>query len=244
MASTKAYSMVRDYRLYGSSEANPVSHVVARVNFVPPNRKDFAIESTEGAERGASIIRQLLETEARAAQDPKAPGAIISANYDFEYLGNGILDGHPVYELLLKPKHQERALIDGMVYVDQNTYLVRRIEGDLSKSPSWWVKKVHTVVDFSDQDGMWMQTSTRAVAEIRIIGTHTLTGQAVSVSTTDESAKDSAVGHVGSVPPPTGSLAFPSSSVPLSASALPLPLHRPRAVNRPPVIFGTGMLGR
>jgi hypothetical protein len=224
LASFKPYSAVREYNLYGSSEADRKSHVVARVDFVPPTQKDFTIEKTEGSDRGAMIVRRLLENESNAARDAKCPGAFIPANYDFQLVGRDTLDGHPVWVLRLKPRHQETDLIDGMAYVDQSTFLLRRVEGDLAKNPSWWIKKVHTVLEFGNQHGMWLQTTSRSTAQIRMIGPHTLTATTVSLETAAESAKSTVT-------------AAPQNN------AAPAHVRRRRSSN-PSVALGSSVIGR
>jgi len=51
-------------------------------------------------------------------------------------------------------------------------------------------------MDFSDMGGMWMQTETRAVAEVRIVGRHIFTSKAVSIEAgAVEASKTDQPGH-------------------------------------------------
>jgi hypothetical protein len=55
--------------------------------------------------------------------------------------------------------------------------LIRRVEGELAKSPSWWVKKASVVVEYGDVEGMWLQTRSVADAKMRMIGDYTMVSQ-------------------------------------------------------------------
>jgi hypothetical protein len=54
------------------------------------------------------------------------------------------------------------------------------IDGDLAKNPSWWLKRVHLTLSFGEVGGMWLQTGTRAEADVRVFGEHTLTSNEIN----------------------------------------------------------------
>ncbi|MFB3812874.1 MAG: outer membrane lipoprotein-sorting protein [Terriglobales bacterium] len=179
----RPYTMTREYRLYGSSEAEaPKSEVIADVSFVPPNEKSFKIEWARGNSRGTSVVHNVLRNEVQAARED-APTSIDSRSYEFALLGEGSLQGHPCFVLQLRAKREDRRLVNGIAWVDKQTYLAHRIEGDMAKNPSWWLKRVQVTVDFSGVSGMWLQTGTRAVGDVRILGTHIFVGRALRVRT-------------------------------------------------------------
>jgi hypothetical protein len=53
-------------------------------------------------------------------------------------------------------------------------FLIRRVEGELIKTPSWIIRKVNLTIDFADVAGAWLQTSMQAVAHMRFVGTQIL----------------------------------------------------------------------
>ena len=144
----RAYVITREYRLYGSDQQKPSSEVMAEVSFVPPTSKAFKITESNGSSRGETVVRRILESEQKDAQTGQAPGAVSRQNYDFTLVGEQQLDGHPCYVLGLKPKRKEKNLIIGSAWVDENTYLVRRVQGQMAKMPSWWMKSVAVTLDF------------------------------------------------------------------------------------------------
>lgn len=170
--SYRPYVVTREYRLYSGDDKTPNSTVKAKVTFIPPKTEDFAITGAQGSSRGKSIVRHVLEHQQKAAMEETAPGAVTGANYNFVYLGDQKLGTHNCYVLKIEPKADSTTLIDGRAWVDKQTYLVLQLDGDLAKTPSWWLKSVHVTLTFNDVRGMWLQTHTRAVAEVRIFGRH------------------------------------------------------------------------
>jgi len=170
------YESVRDYRLFEADASRTTAEVVARVTFMPPNIKTYSIQNHTGSSRGADVVRRILDKESSmTAQDPEASlRAISSQNYNFAYLGEEELNDRACYKLRVSPKHKDISLIDGQIWVDKGSYLIPRIEGEMSKTPSWWLKKVHLVLDFGNLGGTWQQTQTQAIADVRMLGRRSL----------------------------------------------------------------------
>ncbi len=178
---TGPFVLTREYRMYHGDDSNPTSEVKAQISVMPPNRRDFKIVEAKGNSRGETVVRKILEHEARDEKADPPPGAIIRENYNFTYLGEEQFQGIPCYVLALHPKREATSLIEGKAWVDANSFLVRKIEGSLSKSPSWWVRGVWVNVEFGEVGGVWMQTSTDATADVRLLGKYTVDGWATGV---------------------------------------------------------------
>ena len=182
-----SYQIVREYRLSGSTDSRSDSEVVAEVDFRPPAKKNYRIEKSSGNNRGLQIVRRLLNHEVAAANN-QGRTALTKDNYDFSYVGDANVDGQLCYILELKPKRQEEDLIRGRVWVDEHSFVVRYIEGELAKSPSWWLKKVSVKLTFSEVGGAWLQTVMEATADVRIVGSHTLTSRILDYRPADDFA--------------------------------------------------------
>ena len=176
----RAYTLVRDYKLFSGSDRQPKSDVVAQISFVPPNRKTFTIDRVIGASRGEKVVRKILEHEVKTTAEDHGASVLNRQNYDFVLLGMANVNGHSCYLLQLQPKQKREDLVSGRGWIDAETYLPRLIDGDLAKNPSWWLKRVHLTLSFGDVDGMWLQTGTRAEAEVRVFGEHTLTSNEIN----------------------------------------------------------------
>ncbi len=186
----RAHVLTREFQIFGKNKEKATSEVWAETSFVPPTTKEFRILSRSGSSRGEGIVRRFLEDEVKAAAGGDAPGAITRENYDFTLLGESAVDGNSCHVLALKAKREDKRLINGRVWVDERTYLVRRMEGQMAKLPSWWLRSVYVTVVFAPVAGMWMQTGTTAVADVRLIGRHVFTSRAVSLRVSQTEAKN------------------------------------------------------
>ena len=135
---------------------------------------------------GSKSYGDWLDHEVEATSDGvNTKAALNRDNYAFTYLGETILDGQACYVLGLEPTRRDNELISGQAWVDKSSFRVFRIEGDLAKSPSWWLKKVHVTLKFADFRGNWLQTNMEAVADVRILGRHTLNSRVLDYRAPD-----------------------------------------------------------
>jgi outer membrane lipoprotein-sorting protein len=174
------YRVIRRYQLSESNSSHISSNVVAEVEYDPPDRETYVIQDRRGSNRGEQVVRRILDHEsAMVAADPASRSATLLTrdNYTFTNLGESTLDGAAFYVLGLAPKRKEKELIAGRAWVDKRTFLIRRIEGEMAKSPSWLLKKVYVRLDFSEVSGLWLQTALEATADVRFAGRQTLQAQ-------------------------------------------------------------------
>lgn len=183
-----AYSITREYQLSAQGATSPSSQVVAEINFVPPSAKDYSIVKSEGSDRGKSIVRKVLDHESEMANHSDEH-AVTARNYDFALLGRELVNGRDCYVLQLSPRRQAVELIRGKAWVDANSFSLRRMEGTPAKSPSMWIKNLTVTIDYDNVSGIWVATSTKAVADLRFAGTHVLTSRELDVRTAAVSAR-------------------------------------------------------
>jgi hypothetical protein len=184
------YQIIREYRLLGAKSSGTDAEVVAQIDFNPPTSKGYNIQRWSGSARGKQVVQRILdhEVETTASDSSQTRTGLNSANYDFTLMGESVLDGRPCYLLGLKPKRKEKDLILGKAWVDKNSFSVLRIEGETAKTPSWWLKSVHVTLGFGDLGGNWLQTSVVAVADVRFLGSHTLTSRILDYRSADVTA--------------------------------------------------------
>jgi len=182
------YIVTREYQLSAQGAPQPGSDVVAQVSFIPPASKDYVIVKTEGNERGTGIVRKILEHETRMAGHADTR-AITRMNYAFALIGRESLDGHDCYVLQLTPLRDSVELVRGRAWVDADTFIVRRVEGTTAKSPSFWIRNLQVTVNYGNINGVWLETSTRAVADVRFVGPHVLTARDLDVRSASLSAR-------------------------------------------------------
>jgi hypothetical protein len=166
--------ITRDYRL-GRPDAKVESYGVADVDFRPPGR--YTVTKRSGSHSCDAAVKYILQHEIEIAMSIKksAAVAVTRENYVFTSLGDTVLDGRSYYLLHLEPKRRVPELIVGSAWIDKQSFLIRRVEGNIAKSPSWLVKSVHIRFDFVHARQMWVQSSLEAVADIRWLGAQKLT---------------------------------------------------------------------
>lgn len=179
-AQSIAYTVTREYQLSAEGAQRPSSDVVAQVNFIPPAAKDYSIVKSEGSDRGAGIVRKVLDHEAEMAGHYDQH-EISRRNYDFALLGRETIDGRDCYVLQLMPKRQAVELINGKAWIDAQNFALRQIKGTTAKSPSMWIKGLRLTIDYGQVNGVWVQTATQAVADVRFAGPHVLTSRELEV---------------------------------------------------------------
>ncbi|HTK95864.1 MAG TPA: hypothetical protein VL382_09515 [Terriglobales bacterium] len=187
----RPYIVTRDYKLYKEDVQRPTSEVVADVSFQPPDQKQYQIKRSSGSGSGEKIVRKVLDRETEITRDA-GDVELSRKNYDFDLLRTEQLEGSPVYVLQLRPKREDKSLIKGVAYIDTNNYRIRRIVGHPAKNPSWLVKDLQLTLTFTEVKGMWLQTASQAVANVRFVGKHIFTSQDVSVRTAEQVAQKSA----------------------------------------------------
>jgi hypothetical protein len=174
----RPYTVTREYTLFGKERDKTKSRVIADVLFVPPDSKKYTIQQTTGSGLGGMIVRRMLASEAEVAKN-YASTDFSPENYGFRFLREEELTGQPCYVLELLPRRKDIHLVHGNLWVDANTYLPRRFEGELAKAPSWWVKDLRVVFLYSEVGGMWLPTASEASANLRILGRSTMVSQDV-----------------------------------------------------------------
>ena len=233
-AAARPYSIVREYRLFGSdSTEQPESTVVAQIQYFAPGRTQYSILKSTGSSRGVGIVHRVLENESEIHKDPQTYG-IASTNYSFTLEGEQAVDGHRCYVLGLQPKRKDHRLIDGRAWVDAESFQIRLIQGEPAKSPSWWLKKVQVTMHYGDIGGVWAPLSTQAVVDVRWFGKRVFTSRELSGTvgaTVAETQRPRSVPPAGSmiyVAKPLVGARKPSTSRPGSSVPLVLGVDVPR----------------
>jgi hypothetical protein len=148
-----------EYELVRSYSAQPRSMTYRSVKFTG----DTFVKT--------NVITRLLQSEVDHVEkaDP-AKSAISEANYKFSYKGTDEIDGKLMHVYQIKPRRKDPSLFKGKIFVDAHTGTLRRAEGTVSKSPSFFIRKIEFVQDFNDIDGFTVPVAMRSTAKARIIG--------------------------------------------------------------------------
>jgi hypothetical protein len=141
-------------------------------HYTAPNGLKFtAVRFTGDGFVKTNVITRLLQQEVdHVERGDGALTAISTANYKFSYKGSSAIDGRAMHVYQVKPRRQFAGLFRGHIYVDAVTGTLRRAEGTVVKSPSWFIKKIDFVQDYADVGGFTFPVRTHTVAMTRVVG--------------------------------------------------------------------------
>jgi hypothetical protein len=133
---------------------------------------DRGFRYTIVSESGSDYIRtKVLKAVLRREQEIIAAGdnrrsELTPDNYDFE---------RETYEngeryVQIKPKRKDVLLVDGRMVLSRDGRELLRVEGRLSKNPSFWTSLVNVIRHYARLDGVRVPISTESVAKVRFAG--------------------------------------------------------------------------
>ncbi len=119
------------------------------------------------------VLRKVLEAEGQAvATGDGDRAALTSANYVFgepEHAGDGLL------RISLTPRREDMLLVAGAMFVAETDRDLIRIEGRLSKAPSFWTRRVEVVRTYGRIDGHRVALETTSTANVLVAGASSFT---------------------------------------------------------------------
>lgn len=119
----------------------------------------------------SNVISRLLQSEVDHVQkDDGALTAISDKNYKFSYRGSGNLNGRLVHVFHLKPRVKRPGLFKGKIFIDAYTGSLVRAEGQVVKSPSFFIKKLEFAQDYTDIGNFTFPVHMHTEARARVIG--------------------------------------------------------------------------
>ena len=152
-------------------------------------RFSYEVVSERGSDavRG-KVLRATLAREQELVNSGNSPKAdLTAANYEF---GESSRDSDGRQVVPIKPKRSDVLLVDGHAVLDEGGELVR-VEGKLSKNPSFWTSLVNIVRRYARIGGVRVPVATETTAKVKFVGNaqmqvvydyESVNGRAVSLS--------------------------------------------------------------
>jgi hypothetical protein len=137
-----------------------------------PSGFHYTVVTEEGSDYIRNrVFRQTLETE-RTMWSSGAPdrAALTPANYEFTDRGaqpDGLLS------LSVKPRRKDVLLVDGAIFLSPSDGDLVRLEGKLSKAPSFWTRHVDIIRWYKRFAGIRMPIVLESTANVLIAGRST-----------------------------------------------------------------------
>ena len=120
----------------------------------------------------AKVLRAVLDAERELIDRGEAGRASLAhANYTFQL--NGIGD-NGLMSVLLSPRRKERTLVSGQMFLMPGDGRLVRVQGQLAKSPSFWIKSVAIVRTYDRIAGSVVPVALESHAQLRLMGQATL----------------------------------------------------------------------
>jgi hypothetical protein len=135
----------------------------------PAQGFQWRVESEGGSRvlREKSLLRLLrAEAETHASALPSR-SALTSENYALEPEGR---EPDGLVRIRARPRRRETALVDGVFVVTPDTADLVRVEGDLARAPSFWIKHVDVSRHYARVRGHRVVVRMESVAQIRFLG--------------------------------------------------------------------------
>ena len=133
----------------------------------------YQIVSERGSDTiRAKVLRAVLSREQELINDGDADRAdLTSENYDFTEMGRNA-DGSRYVQI--KPRRKDVLLVDGRMVLTPDGRDLLRVEGRLSKNPSFWTSLVNIVRSYARLGGVRVPVSTESTAKVKFAGTSQL----------------------------------------------------------------------
>jgi hypothetical protein len=119
----------------------------------------------------SKVLRAALEGEQKiwANHEPQK-ASLTGENYTFD-AASAASDG--LASVTVKPRRKDVLLVEGAIFVQPSDGDLARIEGKLSKAPSFWTRRVDVVRRYERLGGVRVPTSIESVAHVLIAGRST-----------------------------------------------------------------------
>ncbi|HVD92551.1 MAG TPA: hypothetical protein VNC21_09730 [Vicinamibacterales bacterium] len=156
-------------RMHASSENTKYEAWLEAWTELKDGRFSYNIVNEKGSESVRSrVLRAILAREQEVVNNGEGDkGELTAANYEFVEGGRDS-DGAQVVHI--KPKRSDVMLVDGRAVLDDRGDLLR-VEGRLSKNPSFWTSLVNIVRRYARIGGVRVPVATETTAKVKFVGT-------------------------------------------------------------------------
>jgi hypothetical protein len=125
------------------------------------------------SESGSPLIRRkvllaALEAEQKSQTvSDREEAALTAANYEFQNVGTAT--PHLV-KVDLQPRRKHVMRVNGSIFLEEESADLVRIEGELSKRPSFWTRRVQILREYSRIDGVHVPVAMHSTADVLVVG--------------------------------------------------------------------------
>ena len=125
-------------------------------------------------ESGSNLLRQrVLRAALLEEQDNHKNAKLADSDFtrdNYEFLVQESTHDSDLVRISLAPRRKSQLLIDGAAFVRRDDADLVRIQGVLSKRPSFWTRKVEIIRHYARVDGVRVPIEVRLDADVRLVG--------------------------------------------------------------------------
>ena len=164
---------IREYSASNGLLRVPAYWKVSETYRSPGQRLLSVIERRAPAYLDDLLLKPIMEAEVETAKEGMRQVTDITRhNYQFEYLRHDLKLN--AYVFRLEPRTAQKYLFRGLIWIDEEDFAIKRIEGSPARKPSIWVRESHFVHKFHKFDDQWFPVHHHSEAQLRMFGTATL----------------------------------------------------------------------
>ena len=119
----------------------------------------------------SKVLRAALDGEQKIWADREPQKS--SFNHDNYMFDDGAVAADGLASVGVKPKRKDVLLVEGAIFVQPGDGELSRIEGKLSKTPSFWTRRVDVVRRYERMAGVRVPVEIESVAQVLIAGRST-----------------------------------------------------------------------
>ena len=159
--------------IFDNEHMHKHAELVAGVTCDEKGAKSFTVLDENGWKAAHKhVLRKMLESESETSKSTvRSHTRLTSDNYEFTMLKTEKVDDRLAYVIDVKPKRDDKYLIEGRVWIDAEEFALVRAEGKPAKNPSFWTRSVHFVQQYKKAGEYWFPVSTLSITEARLFGT-------------------------------------------------------------------------
>ncbi|MBW8896144.1 MAG: hypothetical protein JF613_08170 [Acidobacteria bacterium] len=129
-------------------------------------RYNIVSESGSDYIRG-KVLKAVLKREQELVADGDCQRSELTAeNYEFAEASEGNGERY----VTIKPKRKDVLLVDGRMVLSPDGRELLRVEGRLSKNPSFWTSLVNVIRHYARVDGVRVPIATESIAKVKLAG--------------------------------------------------------------------------
>ncbi len=145
------------------------AEMVVRIHRDRLKGKTYEIISRTGSSTiQTHVFDPLLEAEIDSSH--QSGELLTRENYSFRLIGQEERAGRQCWVLETEPKHKDKRLLKGKLWLDKTDFGVVHVEGRPAESLSFWVGRPMVVQDFTKQAGYWWASERHSSTDSWLLG--------------------------------------------------------------------------